>query len=71
MSQRVNVEEVFKREDGSFTGLSSGKEYMKSEVECIGPFHWSKPAHGADVVEYENEGCDDQDKDYKSSGAKK
>ena len=69
MSNRVNVEEVFEREDGTYTGMSSGKEYMRSEVECIGPFHWSKPAHGADVNELDTV-MDDQDKDWKNSGAK-
>lgn len=70
MSNRVNVEEVFKNCDGEYNGLSSGKQYLASEVEKIGPFYWSKPSHGADVVEFENDGPDDQDKDWKSSGAK-
>lgn len=70
MSNRVNVEEVFKNCDGEYNGMSSGKQYMAGEVEKIGMFYWSKPAHGADVIEFENEGSDDQDKDWKSSGVK-
>ncbi len=72
MSNRVNVEEVFKNSEGEYSGMSSGKQYKADEVEKIGPFIWTKPAHGADVVEWENEeNCTDEDEDFKRSGAKK
>ena len=71
MSNRVNVEEVWKNCDGEFNGMSSGKTYMKNEVEQIGPFFWTKPAPAPDRVVIEREfGEDDQDKDWKNSGVK-
>ncbi len=52
--RRNNVEEVWKRQDGTYTGMESGREYSKDEVEEIGPFCWTIPNHGVDVWERED-----------------
>lgn len=57
MSNRVNVEEVWKNNKGEFNGMESGKTYGKSDVEKIGNFYWTKPTPPASQVSLEVEDC--------------
>jgi len=69
MGNRINVEEVWKDSDGEYRGMHSGMTYHSYEVEKIGPFYWTKPAHGADVNELDTVEMD-QDSDVKQGKEK-
>lgn len=70
-TRRNNVEEVWKRQDGTYTGMQSGREYSDKEVEEIGPFCWTKPNHGVDVWEREDSEEQDITKDAESKATEK